>query len=243
MEGIMLSIVTPSFNSEKTIRQTLEGVLKQSYTNYEYIIVDGGSKDGTLDIIREYEPRFQGRLTYTSEPDNGIYDAMNKGVRKAKGKIVGIINSDDYYEEGCFQAVVDAYDAALPYQIIYGEMRTVNEQDEELAVGLISHRNLSQLTLNHPAVFVTKDIYSDKMVYSTDYRYSSDYEFFLCASEDKDITFVPVYRILSNFRTGGASNSNKAAIEANEIQYKHGCISKKKYKLVKMKLKVKSIIM
>ena len=243
MEEILLSIVTPSYNSEKTIRQTLEGVLKQSYTNYEYIIVDGGSKDGTLDIIREYEPKFQGRLTYTSEPDNGIYDAMNKGVRKAKGKIVGIINSDDYYEEGCFQAVVDAYDATRPYQIIYGEMRTVNEKNEELSVSLNSHRNLNQSTINHPSVFVTKDIYSDKMVFSTNYRYSSDYEFFLCAREDKDITFVPVYRILSNFRTGGASSSSKAALEANEVQYKHGCITKKKYRLVKIKLKIRSIIM
>lgn len=242
MEEVLLSIVTPTFNSAKTIRQTIEGVLKQSYSNYEYIIVDGGSTDGTLDIIREYVPKFQGKLSYTSEPDHGIYDAMNKGIGKAKGKIVGIINSDDYYEEGCFQAVIDAYSPSLPYQIIYGEMRTINEQNEELGVSLNGHRNLRRSTLNHPAVFVSKDIYMDKMVYSTAYRYASDYEFFLSASEDKEISFVPVYKIFSSFRTGGASSSTKAVEEANEIQYKHGCISKKKYRLVKMKLKAKSIL-
>ncbi len=85
----------------ETIRQTIESVLNQTYQDIEYIIVDGASTDGTLEIIQEYEDQFQGRMQYVSEPDNGIYDAMNKGIRMSHGNVIGIINSDDFYEGGC----------------------------------------------------------------------------------------------------------------------------------------------
>ena len=94
-----ISIITPCLNSAKTIRQTIESVLNQTYQDIEYIIVDGASTDGTLEIIQEYEDQFQGRMQYVSEPDNGIYDAMNKGIRMSHGNVIGIINSDDFYEE------------------------------------------------------------------------------------------------------------------------------------------------
>ena len=90
------SIITISFNSGKTIERTLCSVLNQTYYDYEYIIVDGGSKDETLDIIKRYEPMFEGRLKWKSEPDKGIYDAMNKGIMRSSGDIIGIVNSDDW---------------------------------------------------------------------------------------------------------------------------------------------------
>ena len=93
---MLFSIITVCFNSEKTIEQTIKSVLEQSFQNYEYIIVDGASKDCTVDIIRRYEPMFKGKLKWISEPDNGIYDAMNKGIGMARGELIGIINSDDY---------------------------------------------------------------------------------------------------------------------------------------------------
>ena len=92
-----ISIVTATYNSGKTIKDTLESVLNQSYKNYELIVKDGGSKDNTLDICREYEQRFKGRIKIISSPDKGIYDAMNQGVGMATGDIVGILNSDDFY--------------------------------------------------------------------------------------------------------------------------------------------------
>ncbi len=100
-----ISIITPCLNSEKTIRDTMESVLHQTYKNIEYIIVDGGSEDRTLEIIHEYEHLFNGRLKYISEKDNGIYDAMNKGIRQSKGKLIGIIGSDDYYETDAVEKV------------------------------------------------------------------------------------------------------------------------------------------
>lgn len=92
-----ISIITPTYNSEKTLKDTLESILKQTYTNYEHIIVDGNSKDNTMQIVKEYEQKYQGKLKYISERDAGIYDAMNKGIKIVTGDIIGILNSDDIY--------------------------------------------------------------------------------------------------------------------------------------------------
>ena len=94
-----ISIITVCFNSQKTIGRTFDSVLRQTYPNIEYLVIDGQSTDGTTDIIREYEPLFQGRMKWVSEKDEGIYDAMNKGIRMATGDLIGILNSDDYYED------------------------------------------------------------------------------------------------------------------------------------------------
>ena len=90
-----ISIITVTFNSEKTLRYTIESVLNQNYDDIEYLIIDGGSTDSTLDIIKCYEPKFEGKLHYISEPDKGIYDAMNKGILMATGNVVGFLNSDE----------------------------------------------------------------------------------------------------------------------------------------------------
>ena len=92
-----ISLITVTFNSSETLRDTIQSVLLQSYPNVEYIIVDGHSQDTTIEIIKKYEPLFQGRLKWISEKDKGLYDAMNKGIRMATGDIIGIINSDDFY--------------------------------------------------------------------------------------------------------------------------------------------------
>ena len=92
-----ISIITVTFNSEKTLRYTIESVLNQNYDDIEYLIIDGGSTDSTLDIIKCYEPKFEGKLHYISEPDKGIYDAMNKGILMATGNVVGFLNSDDLF--------------------------------------------------------------------------------------------------------------------------------------------------
>lgn len=92
-----ISIITVTYNSEKTLKDTLESVLKQTYKDYEHIIVDGLSKDNTIEIVKEYEKRYNGKLRYISEKDTGLYDAMNKGIKMATGDIIGILNSDDIY--------------------------------------------------------------------------------------------------------------------------------------------------
>ena len=115
---ILVSIITPCFNSEKTIARTFEALMRQDYENIEYIVIDGGSTDGTLGIIREYEKKFPFSFRYVSESDEGIYDAMNKGIRMATGKLVGIVNSDDYYADDAIKNIVNAYDGA-DYRILW----------------------------------------------------------------------------------------------------------------------------
>ncbi len=105
-----ISIVTATYNSGVSLRDTLESVLSQTYDDYEHIIVDGGSTDNTLDILREYEPRYKGRLKWHSEPDRGIYDAMNKGIIRATGELVGLLNSDDFYtSDDVLASIAESY--------------------------------------------------------------------------------------------------------------------------------------
>lgn len=92
-----ISIITATWNSGATLRDTMESVLSQDYTDFEHLIIDGGSTDNTLDIVRELEPRYSGKLKWISERDRGIYDAMNKGIMMATGDVIGILNSDDFY--------------------------------------------------------------------------------------------------------------------------------------------------
>jgi glycosyltransferase involved in cell wall biosynthesis len=94
---LKITIITATYNSEATLRDTMDSILRQTWQGYEYIVVDGASTDSTLDIIKEYEPKFEGKMKYISEPDRGIYDAMNKGFAMATGSVIGILNSDDFY--------------------------------------------------------------------------------------------------------------------------------------------------
>ena len=103
------SIITICYNSSATIERSMKSVLAQTFTDYEYIIVDGGSKDSTLDIVKKYEPLFEGRMKWKSEPDKGIYDAMNKGIERSSGTIIGIVNSDDWLEADALETVYASF--------------------------------------------------------------------------------------------------------------------------------------
>ena len=121
-----VSIITPSLNSEKTIEQTINSVLNQRYTDFEYIIIDGNSSDHTVDIIKEYISLFGGRMRYISEKDDGIYDAMNKGIKLARGNVIGIINSDDWYEKDALEKVVNFF-SNNDTDVIDGKMNILTE--------------------------------------------------------------------------------------------------------------------
>ena len=124
-----ISIITATYNSGKTVRDTIESILRQTYTDYEYIIKDGGSKDDTLDIVKEYAPRFGDRLKVVSEPDLGIYDAMNKGFQMATGDVIGILNSDDFYtSDDALRVIADTF-ANNDIDATYGDIHFVNDDD------------------------------------------------------------------------------------------------------------------
>ena len=124
-----ISVITATYNSAATIRDTMESVLQQTYQDFEHIIVDGASADETLSIVESFAPRYEGRLRVISEPDSGIYDAMNKGVALATGDVVGLLNSDDFYtSHDVLSAVADAM-TDTTCDAVYGDIHYVNEED------------------------------------------------------------------------------------------------------------------
>ena len=228
MNNLKVSIVTPCFNSKKTIEKTLNSVIKQSYKNIEYIIVDGASTDGTLDIIENYREKFTFDFKIVSEKDNGIYDAMNKGIRMATGDLIGIVNSDDYYEPDAVEKIVNAYSGS-EFEVIYGMQRIVEAGGKEKAVVLYNHNFLSEQMITHPTCFLTQKTYEKFGVYSMNYRSSADYDYMLKLFDEKAVRFTPVYTIISNYCVEGMSSSTAAFRETLKIKRNRACISKKKY--------------
>ncbi len=123
-----ISVITVCFNSEKTIARTIESVINQHYSDLEYIIIDGGSKDKTVEIINKY----RNELSYfISEPDQGISDAFNKGIRVATGDIIGIINSDDWYENGIFKLVNEMFLQNKEIDVLVGALRYWDDKKKQ----------------------------------------------------------------------------------------------------------------
>lgn len=210
----LVSIITVCYNSEEYIRDTIESVLRQTYDNIEYIIVDGESTDSTLDIIKEYELKFNGRMIWISEPDDGIYDAMNKGIDMAKGEIIGIINSDDWYCENSIEVLINNYKEEV--DIYYGNIYIVREFDNQSYGKIEKPESIdllkNDMVIKHPSSFVNKRWYK-KFEYDTKYKIASDYKFML-NSYLKNANFKYINFKFSFMRLGGLSNNNiKSKIE------------------------------
>lgn len=221
-QEIKVSIITVCYNSELTIRDTIESVLNQTYTNIEYIIVDGKSKDNTLNIVREYEPLFEGKMKIISEPDGGIYDAMNKGIKRATGELVGIINSDDYYEYNAVEKIVESYTGDR-YTVIYGMVRVIEDEKERM-VYISSHNFLDKRMIPHPTCFVSRYIYDEIRMYNTNYTCAADLEFMCMLSKNELVKFIPIYHIIANYREGGISTTLKGNLDGLKVRKDLGII-------------------
>ena len=203
MEKVQVSIVTVCFNSEKTIERTIKSVLNQTYTNLEYVIIDGKSSDKTIDIIKKYEAEFidrDFRYIYISEKDKGMYDAMNKGVKIASGKIIGILNSDDWYEEQAVEKIVNAYQDNGLGDIFMGAIRIFNGKNIIIKYAKDRKYKTSR-NFNHPAMFVTKECYKDVGDYGIS-NVHDDYGWYLKALK-MGKRVVVISDILTNYPTGG----------------------------------------
>ena len=136
-----ISIITATYNSEATVSDTLESVLRQDYSDYEFIIKDGGSTDGTLAICREYESRFEGRMRIISAPDKGLYDAMNMGIASATGEVIGILNSDDFYtSDDILSTIARQFEQTPDIDALYGDIHYVKADDTSKLVRYYSSR-------------------------------------------------------------------------------------------------------
>ena len=215
-----ISVVTATLNSGATLRDTLESVLRQDYPDYELVIKDGGSTDDTLDICREYEPKFEGRMKLVSSPDKGIYDAMNQGIRLASGEIVGILNSDDFYTSAdILQTVARHFEQNADIDAIYGDIHYVKADNTSKIVRYYSSRLFRRSLMRfgympaHPSFYCKKATYERFQVdgngeyYDTSYKVAADFEFLVRTIFVGQIKTHYVNKDFVTMRYGGASNS------------------------------------
>ena len=225
-----ISIITVCFNSANTIRRTIESVINQTYSNIEYIIVDGKSTDNTLEIIKEYKERFIDKgivYRYVSEPDKGIYDAMNKGINMATGEWVGIINSDDWYEIDACENIVLAMKGN--HEMIFGLLSTWRG-GKLVLINLHTLESLDFVSVCHPSTFVKRSLYQRIGVFDLSYRIVADYDFF-CRCFKEKIQVKNLIKVLANFTIGGVSSVDwyNTSKETDKVKLKHGMLSKNKY--------------
>lgn len=208
-----ISIVTATYNSGATLRDTMESVLRQTHADVEHIIVDGASNDNTMDIVRELESRYGGRLRYVSEPDRGIYDAMNKGIAMATGEVVGILNSDDFYSapDVLERVAVEMQDGDV--DAVYGDIHYVDDADLTRCVRRYSSRSFRPWKMRfgfqpaHPSFYCRREVYGRLGAFDIGFRVAADFEnllrlIFLGRIRTR---YVPVDFV--TMRTGGASTS------------------------------------
>ncbi len=196
------SIITVVRNGAPFISDCIDSLRKQSFRDFEYIVIDGCSTDGSIEII---EKNLDQISTFISEPDLGIFDAMNKGIRLAKGRYIGIINSDDKYNFKALELAFNHLVAETDECVFYGGISSMSSQ---LHYENISHFELPKRMIYHPATFVSSSIYKRLGVFDLNYRIAADYDFILRCYL-KGIKFIGVEDTIAFYREGGFSNKHQ----------------------------------
>jgi glycosyltransferase involved in cell wall biosynthesis len=222
MSGNMFfSVVTVCFNAAPTLERALESVLTQSYPHLEYIVIDGGSTDGTLQILDKYKDRL---TRVISEPDGGIYDAFNKGIGLAAGDVVGLLNADDRYAPWALSAVAEAVRGRPENGVFYGKQAVIDAASFRWTVYPLG--NPAQLPdsmcIPHPAVFVKKSVYEKHGAFDASYKVAGDWDFVLglyLAGE----RFCPIDTVLVAFDNDGVSSvpSRQLLAENRRVYFRH----------------------
>ena len=207
-----ISIITATYNSAATIRDTIESVLRQTHQEWEMIIKDGGSKDSTLEICRSYEPQCAGRMRIISSPDKGIYDAMNQGIEAATGDVVGLLNSDDFYTSNDVLAVIsDAFEKDLKLDAVYGDIHYVNDGELDKCVRYYSSADFNRERMMHgwmpahPSFYCWRAVYQKFGLFDTSFKVAADFEQLLRLIYIHNIKTQYIEKNFVTMRTGGAS--------------------------------------
>ncbi len=209
-----ISIITATYNSGKTIRDTMESILRQTYQDYEYIIKDGASTDNTLDIVKEYEPRFEGKMKIISAPDDGIYDAMNKGIEATTGDVVGLLNSDDFYtSDDILENVHDEMTKNPDLDAVYGDIHFVNDKNLKKCVRYYSSRFFRPWMLRcgfipaHPSFYCKTEVYRKYGLYDLKYKTSADNEMMVRLFAKHKIKAKYINKDFVTMRMGGLTTA------------------------------------
>lgn len=215
-----VSLITVCFRSAGVIRSAIESVLAQKGVDVDYIVVDGGSNDGTVEILKEYESKFAGRMRWISESDEGMYDALNKGIKMAEGDVVGILNADDILEDENTLAFI-ASSFELGVDCVYGDIRFVRGESKKTTRYYSSKRWLPWMhnwgfMPAHPSVYVRREVFDRVGGYKLGYDISADFEWMvrlLCKARVK-ARYLP--RSIVTMRLGGKSTAGlKAMLKLN----------------------------
>ena len=207
-----ISIITVVYNNEKTIKDAMQSVLGQSYRDIEYVIIDGGSRDNTVNFINEYKEKIG---YFISEKDNGLYDAMNKGIKACTGDVIGILNSDDLYQD--LDVIIDVmqqFNNDPKLDILYGDLVYVKSDDTNKIVrNWKSKGYYEQFFENanvppHPALFVKSKVYNESGLFDLQYKLAADYELMLRMFKKHKFNSKYFNRLIIKMRLGGATNQS-----------------------------------
>lgn len=228
-----ISIVTPSYNQGKFLDEAIKSVVNQDYPNFEHIIFDNCSTDGTLDILRRYP-----HLIWTSEPDKGQSDALNKGFKKASGEFIGWLNADDLYLPNCFHSIAKILKEHPEHDILYGDYRWVDQKGRliklcrEIDFDLFIFKYLHVTYVPSTTVFFRSNIFKEGSLVDTGYAYSMDFELFLRLAL-KGHRFIHTRKFLADFRWHAENKSRnwaKQSKERNDALFLHDMVMQRIYK-------------
>lgn len=207
--GLKLSLVTVVYNAQDTIGQCIESVISQNYQNLEYIIVDGGSTDNTLQIINQYRSRIN---ILISEPDKGIYDAMNKGIKLATGQIVGTLNADDHFADHEVLLSIAKVFEQQDIDAVYGDLEIINQHHQIIRKWCSGQCNSSSFNLGfmppHPTFYCRRNLFEKFGFYSLEYGSAADYELMLRFIHLYKIRSFYLKKVMVKMRVGGISSKN-----------------------------------
>ncbi|MFZ2449489.1 MAG: glycosyltransferase family 2 protein [Methylovulum miyakonense] len=206
-----ITLITSVYNNQETIAEAISSVLSQTYPDIEYIIIDGGSTDGTVDVVKPYQDRL---ATFISEPDKGIYDGLNKGIKLATGDIIGFLHSDDLYEDN--QVIEKVAQAFMDYGVdsVYGNLTYVDKNDPTRIIRYWQSGGFSLNKLRHgwmpphPTFFVKRDVYERYGLFDTRFKIAADYDLILRFLGKQQISTHYIPSVLIKMRVGGASNKS-----------------------------------
>lgn len=228
-----ISIVTASYNQAGFIDEAIKSVVNQNYPNFEHIIFDNCSTDGTIDILTKYR-----HIIWSSEPDNGQSDALNKGFRKATGEIIGWLNADDLYLPNCFYSVANSFKEHPESDVLYGDFRWIGPEGRlikprrEIDFDLFIFKYLHVTYIPSTATFFRRKVFQDNNFLGVNYKLANDFEFFLRLAL-KNYRFIHLRSFLADFRWHPESksnlNKNKQIREKEEALLQHDQVMQKIY--------------
>jgi glycosyltransferase involved in cell wall biosynthesis len=207
---VKISIITATYNSAESISTAMQSLKKQCYPNIEWLIVDGASKDDTVSVIKK---GYSGDLEIISEKDHGIYDALNKGIKKASGDIIGFLHSDDFFAaDDILSKIAGAFRINSNVHSVYGDLQYVDKENTSKIIRYWKSENFKSPLLckgwmpPHPTLFLKRGVYEKHGIFNLDYKIAADYDLMLRIFSDTSFKSHYLPEVITKMRVGGASN-------------------------------------